>query len=72
MVEIPEKEVRKELDESDDEKATALKLMLEGLAKKYEKKDKNRHILYFSVIVHPPIHKYTPNVHKNETRPSFM
>lgn len=43
MVELTgkdEKEVRKELDESDDEKATALKLMLEGLAKKYGKKDK--------------------------------
>lgn len=42
MVELTgkdEKEVRKELDESDDEKATALKMMLEGLIEKYGKKD---------------------------------
>ena len=43
MVELTgkdEKEVRKELDESDNEKATALKMMLEGLIKKYGKKGK--------------------------------
>lgn len=43
MVELTgkdKKEIRKELDESDDEKATALRIMLEGLVEKYGKKDK--------------------------------